>query len=145
MSLIDVALVGGGGLHRGWLRLALDQSQFAVMAEGRDFSSVLDLMNKGGSPRLVIADISRLSDKDFEDLRCIRDAARECRIAVLSSHLDLDDLGRVFRAGADGYLVSDLSRTAFSLSLLLIMSGEKVLPGSLADVLASTTTSFPAS
>jgi hypothetical protein len=63
MTLIDVALVGGGGLHRGWLRLALDQSQFAVMAEGRDFSSVLDLMNKGGSPRLVIADISRLSDK----------------------------------------------------------------------------------
>jgi DNA-binding NarL/FixJ family response regulator len=115
----------------------LDQSQFAVIAEGRDFNSVLDLMNKGVFPRLVIADVSRLGDKDFEDLRRIRDAAPGCRIAVLSAHLNLDDLGRVFRAGADGYLVSNLSRTAFSLSLLVIMTGEKVLPGSLADVLAS--------
>jgi len=137
MSLIDVAVVGGGGLHRGWLRLALNQSQFAVIAEGPDISSVLDLLNKGVSPRLVVADISRLREKNFEDLRRVRDAAPECRIAVLSNHLNLDDLGRVFRAGADGYLVNDLSCAAFSLSLLVIMSGEKVLPGSLADVLAS--------
>jgi len=136
MSLINVALVGGSRLHRGWLRLSLDQSQ-SVIAEGRDFNSVLDLMNKGVFPRLVVADVSRLGDKDFEDLRRIRDAAPGCRIAVLSAHLNLDDLGRVFRAGADGYLVSNLSRAAFSLSLLVIMGGEKVLPGSLADVLAS--------
>ncbi len=143
--LIDVVLVGGGGLRRGWLRLALDQSQFAVMAEGRDFSSALDLMNKGVSPRLVIADISCLHERDFEDLRRIRDAAPGCRIAVLSNHLNLDDLGRVFRAGADGYLVSDLSREAFSLSLLVIMSGEKVLPGALADVLVSNYRDFVSS
>jgi len=61
---------------------------------------------------------------------------------VLSGHLNLDDLGRVFRAGADGYLVSNLSRTAFSLSLLVTMSGEKVLPGSLAEVLASNYRDF---
>jgi two-component system nitrate/nitrite response regulator NarL len=145
MSLIDVAVVGRGGLHRGWLCLALDQSQFAVIAEGRDFSSALDLMNKGASPRLVIADISRLGEADFEDLRRLRDAAPECRIAVLSDHLNLDDLGRVFRAGADGYLVSDISRAAFSQSLLVVMSGEKVLPGSLADELASNYRDFVSS
>jgi two-component system nitrate/nitrite response regulator NarL len=137
MSLIDVALVGGGTLRQGWLRLSLDPSQFAVIAEGRSFGSLLELMNRGVSPRLVVADVSRLGEKDFEDIRRIRDAASECRIVVLSDHLIIDDLGRVFRAGADGYLVSDLSRTAFSLSLLVIMSGEKVLPSSLVDVLAS--------
>jgi len=145
MSLIDTVLVGGGGLRRGWLCLALDQSRFAVMAEGRDFSNVLGLMNNGLPPRLVIADISPLCEKDFEDLRRLRDAAPVCRIAVLSNHLNLDDLGRVFRAGADGYLVSDLSRAAFSLLLLLIVSGEKVLPGSLADVLASNYRDFVSS
>src|SRR5207344_354686 len=117
-------------------------SHFAVIAEGRSFSSLLDLMNKGVSPRLVIADVSRLGEKDFEDIRRIRDAPPGCRIAVLSDHLNLDDLGRVFRAGADGYLVSDLSREAFSLSLLVMMSGEKVLPGVLADVLASNYRDF---
>ena len=75
MSLIQVALVGGGALHREGLRQSLDPVQFAVMAEGRDFSSVLDLMNKGATPRLVIADVGRLCEKDFEDLRRIRDAA----------------------------------------------------------------------
>src|SRR5262249_46979684 len=108
------------------------------IAEGRSFSSVLDLMDKGVSPRLVIADTNGLREKDFEDLRRIRDGASECRIAVLSNNLNLDELARVFRAGADGYLVSDLSREAFSLSMLVIVSGEKILPGSLANVLTST-------
>ena len=146
MSLIDVALVGRGGLHRGWLCLALDQSQFAVIAEGRDFSSALYLLNKGASPRLVIADISRLGEKDFEDLRRLRDAAPECRIAVLSDHLNLDDLARVFRAGADGYLVSDISRAAFSQSLLVIVSGERCYRARLRTCLHPTiATSFRAS
>jgi two-component system, NarL family, nitrate/nitrite response regulator NarL len=137
MPLIEVALVGGSALHREGLRQSLDPSHFDVVAEGRHFTSVLTLIGTGVSPKLIIADVSRLTEKDFEDLRRIRDAAPGCRIAVLSNDLNLDDLGRVFRAGADGYLVSDLSREAFSLSLLVIMSGEKMLPGSLADLLAS--------
>jgi two-component system nitrate/nitrite response regulator NarL len=137
MSAIEVMLIGGSALHRAGLRQSLDPSHFAVIAEGRSFSSVLDLMNEGASPNLVIADVSRLCEKDFEDLRRIRDSASDCRIAVLSNDLNLENLGRVFRAGADGYLVSDLSREAFSLSLLVIMSGEKMLPGSLADMLTS--------
>jgi two-component system nitrate/nitrite response regulator NarL len=102
-------------------------------------------MNKGATPRLVIADVGRLCEKDFEGLRRIRDAAPDCRIAVLSNDLNLDDLGRVFRAGADGYIVSDISPEAFSLSLLVIVSGEKVMPGSLADVLASNYRDFVSS
>jgi two-component system nitrate/nitrite response regulator NarL len=64
---------------------------------------------------------------------------------VLSNELNFSDLARVLRAGADGYLVTELSREAFSLSLLVVMSGEKVLPGSLADVLASNYREFWAS
>jgi two-component system, NarL family, nitrate/nitrite response regulator NarL len=137
MSAIEVVLVGGSALHREGLHQSLDPSQFAVIAEGRSLGIVLDLMNIGATPRLVIADVSQLCDEDFEDLRRIRDTAPDCRIAVLSDDLNLAELGRVFRAGADGYLVSDLSREAFSLSLLVMMSGEKILPGSLAERLTS--------
>src|SRR5919108_3190025 len=136
MPLIDVALVGGGTLHREGLRQSLDPNHFVVVAEGRDFSSLLQL-GQGICPKLIIADVSRMSEKDFEAIRQIRDEAPECRIVVLTNDLNLADLGRIFRAGADGYLVSDLSREAFSLSLLVVMSGEKMLPGVLADVLAS--------
>jgi two-component system nitrate/nitrite response regulator NarL len=143
MSIIDVALVGGSTLHREGLRQSLDPNHFVVVAEGRDFGSLLPLMGKEEAcPRLIIADVSRMSEKDFEALRQIRDEVPECRIVVLTNDLNLTDLGRVFRAGADGYLVSDLSREAFSLSLLVIMSGEKMLPGVLADVLASNYRDF---
>jgi two-component system nitrate/nitrite response regulator NarL len=83
-----------------------------------------------------------MSEKDFVALRRIRDDVPACRIVVLTNDLNLSDLGRVFRAGADGYLVSDLSPEAFALSLLVIMSGEKILPGVLADVLASNYRDF---
>jgi two-component system, NarL family, nitrate/nitrite response regulator NarL len=137
MSAIEVVLVGGSALHREGLRQSLDPSQFAVVAEGRSLRIVLDLMNMGITPRLVIADVNQLCEEDFEDLRRIRDTASACRIAVLSNGLDLEDLARVFKAGANGYLASDGSREAFSLSLLVMMGGETMLPGLLADVLTS--------
>jgi two-component system, NarL family, nitrate/nitrite response regulator NarL len=43
---------------------------------------------------------------------------------------------RLLRAGADGYLVNELSAEAFSLTLLLVMKGEKALPSTLASMLA---------
>src|SRR5262249_27567430 len=136
------ALIGGSSLYREGLRQYLDPTQFVVVFEGRDFSSALNQIGNGFSPKLIIADLSRPSEKDFEGVRRVRDVAVDCRIVVLSDDLILSDIARVFRAGADGYLVSELSREAFSLSLLVVMSGEKVLPGSLASVLASNYRDF---
>jgi len=145
MSVIDVVLVGSSALHRDGLHHSLDSAQFAVVGQGRDFESVLHLLGCGASPRLIVADISRPSEKDVADLRRLRVAAPDCRIVILSNDLNVVDLGHVFRAGADGYLVAELSREAFSLSLQLVVSGQKVLPGTLADLLASDCQSLAAS
>jgi two-component system nitrate/nitrite response regulator NarL len=135
--LIQVILVGGGILYQEGLRQSLDKRHFVVVAEMRDLRSVQVLITKGMQPpQLLIADFSRRSDRDFEGLRRLRDAAPECRTVVLASELIFSDLVQALRAGADGYLVSELSSEAFSLSLLVVRSGEKVLPGSLADALA---------
>jgi two-component system nitrate/nitrite response regulator NarL len=142
--LIQVTLVGGGTLHQEGLRLSLDKRHFVVVAEMRDLRSMHVLMTKGMQPQLLIADFSRQSDRDFDGLRRLRDAAPDCRTVVLASELILSDLAQALRAGADGYLVSELSSEAFSLSLLVVMSGEKVLPGSLADALASDCNGFSA-
>lgn len=144
MPLIDVALVGGSSLHREGLRQSLDPSHFGVVAQAPDLGTLQALVSKGVLPQLVIADFSRQSERDFEGLRRLRGAAPDCRIVVLSIDLDFSDLARAIRAGADGYLVSELSRESFSLSLLVAMSGEKVLPGSLAEVLASNYRDFSA-
>jgi two-component system, NarL family, nitrate/nitrite response regulator NarL len=143
MSLIGVALVGSSTLHRQGLRQSLDQDRFAVIAEGRDFSSVLAAVSRNVSPHLVVADFDRLCEGDLEALQRLHGAAPGCRIVVLSNELNLSDMARVLRAGAVGYLVSELSCEALSLSLLLVMNGEKVLPGSLADVLAANDRELP--
>ena len=67
----------------------------------------------------------------------LRAAHEDLRIVVLANELSLPDMARLLRAGADGYLVNELSAEAFSLSLLLVMKGEKVLPSTLASMLAS--------
>jgi two-component system nitrate/nitrite response regulator NarL len=134
---VSVTLVGGSRLHREWIRQSLDQSRFVVVAEQPNFRSVQTLASDGPSLHLVLAEFSRHADKDFEGLRQLRDAAPDWRIVVLSTELELADLRNVLRAGADGYLVSNISRETLSLSLLLVTTGEKVLPGSLADLLAS--------
>src|SRR5439155_12867883 len=113
----DVILVGGSILHRQGLRQSLDQSHFSVVGDGRDFSSIQALLSKGVSPQLVIADFSRHSERDFEGLRRLHQVAPDCRIVVLSNELNLSDLARAVRAGASGYLVSELTGEAFSLSL----------------------------
>lgn len=144
MSAINVALVGSNRLFRQGLRQILDPIQFAIMAEGRDFDSVRTLLDEGATLQLVVADFGAHQEKDLEGLRRLRAASEECRIVVLANELNLADMARVLKAGADGYLVNELSVEAFALSLLLVMKGEKVLPGPLASVLASNLREFDA-
>src|SRR5262245_19016369 len=68
MSPVDVALIGGSSLYREGLRQYLDPTQFVVVFEGRDFSSALNQLGNGFSPKLIIADLSRPSEKDLESL-----------------------------------------------------------------------------
>jgi two-component system nitrate/nitrite response regulator NarL len=74
----------------------------------------------------------------MQGLRERHDSLRDDpRVVVLADQLCLADMARLLNAGADGYLVNELSAEAFSLSLLLVMQGEKVLPSTLAGVLAN--------
>jgi two-component system nitrate/nitrite response regulator NarL len=127
----------GSRLQREWLRQSLDQSRFAVVAEHSGLRSVQALASNDASPHLLLVEFNRIGEKDLEGLRRLRDAAPDWRIVVLSTELELAALRNVLRAGADGYLVNDISLEALSLSMLLAVTGKKVLPGSLADVLAS--------
>jgi two-component system nitrate/nitrite response regulator NarL len=61
---------------------------------------------------------------------------------ILANELCLPDMARLLSAGADGYLVNELSAEAFSLSLLLVVKGEKVLPSTLASMLVNDCNSF---
>jgi two-component system nitrate/nitrite response regulator NarL len=141
MSTITVVLVGTNQLFRQGLRRLLDPDQFVVADEARDLADLETLIEDGLAPDLVVADLNGCHQADLERLRGLRerhDSLRDdTRVVVLADQLCLADMARLLNAGADGYLVNELSAEAFSLSLLLVMQGEKVLPSTLAGVLAN--------
>jgi two-component system nitrate/nitrite response regulator NarL len=137
MSAINVVLVGTNQLFRQGLRRLLDPEQFVVADEARDLAAVDDVIRGGLTPGLVVADLHDCRDSDLERLRRLRASYEAVRLVVLADELCLADMARLLDAGADAYLVNDLSAEAFSLSLLLVMKGEKVLPSTLAGVLAN--------
>jgi two-component system nitrate/nitrite response regulator NarL len=136
-NAVNVLLVGTNQLFRQGLRRLLDPEQFVVAAEARDLAALDDLLADGLIPDLVVADLHGCHDADLERLRCLRAGHDGLRVVVLANALCLADMARLLNAGADGYLVNELSAEALSLSLLLVMQGEKVLPSTLAGVLAS--------
>jgi two-component system nitrate/nitrite response regulator NarL len=137
MQMINVVLVGRNNLFRQGLRRLLDSSQFSVAGEARDLTALEALLEEGLAPDLVVAELNGCLEVDVESLREVRAIYPDIRVVVLANELCLSDMARLLKAGADGYLVNDLSAEAFSLSLLLVMKGEKALPSTLASMLAN--------
>jgi two-component system nitrate/nitrite response regulator NarL len=137
MGPTNVVLVGTNNLFRQGLRRLLDPAQFSVAGEARDLTALEALLEEGVAPDLVVAELNGCHDADVNRLRGLRAVYGDVRIVVLANELSVSDMTRLLRAGADGYLVNELSAEAFSLSLLLVMQGEKALPSMLASMLAN--------
>jgi two-component system, NarL family, nitrate/nitrite response regulator NarL len=137
VDVIEVVLAGTNNLFRQGLRRLLDPSQFSVTGEARDLATLGRLLDEGSAPDLVVAELNGCPEADVVSLRALRATRPDLRIVVLADELSLSKMAHLLRAGADGYLVNELSAEAFSLSLLLVMKGEKVLPSTLASMLAN--------
>jgi two-component system, NarL family, nitrate/nitrite response regulator NarL len=137
MEMINVVLVGTNNLFRAGLRRLLDPSQFSVAGEARDLTSLGSLLEEGLSLDLVVAELNGHHEADVSSLSELRATYPDLRIVVLANQLSVSHMVRLLRAGADGYLVNELSAEAFSLTLLLVMKGEKALPSTLASMLAA--------
>ena len=136
MSALQLALVGANGLFRQGLRMMLEPERFSIIDECRDFASIDAHIQSGSTLDLVVLDLSGFPDHNFENIQRLHTRHRDIRIVVLTNELSLKEMAGALKAGADGYLVNELSSEAFSLCLLLVMAGQKILPSSLVDVFA---------
>jgi two-component system nitrate/nitrite response regulator NarL len=139
--MINIVLVGTNTLFRQGLRSLLGPSQFTIVGETRDLASLQALLEDGLVPDLVVADLDGSQENDLDSLPGIRASYEKMRIVVLANKLCLAQMVRLLKAGADGYLVNELSAEAFSLSLLLVIKGERMLPSALARMLAKESSS----
>ena len=125
MTLSRTILIEANRLFRQGLKHLLADTRFAVEAE---FSTNEQAIEGAVASGLVIVG-------EAGDLQQLRSAYPEARIVVLASDFAVDALREAMNAGADGYLMKDVSPEALLQSLELVMMGEKVFPTNLAAML----------
>jgi two-component system nitrate/nitrite response regulator NarL len=88
-------------------------------------------------PSIVLVDFPDSGEAVTEGTGQIRAATPPTRIVVLTETVRLSRLGEALSAGADGYLLKNMSADALHQSLRLVLLGEKVFPTDLASLLTS--------
>jgi len=133
---VRVLIVDDHPVVRRGLRSFLEtHPELEVVGEAADGKEALRMVATG-QPDLVLLDL-HLPDATGSDLiPQMREWKPGVRVLVLTGFASRHEVVPAIQAGADGYLLKDLSAEALSLSLLLVMRGEKALPSSLASVLA---------
>jgi two-component system nitrate/nitrite response regulator NarL len=127
MTSTRTILIETNRLFRQGLKHLLVDTRFAVEAE---FSTMEHTVDGAVASGLVIIG-------EAGDLEQLQAAYPEARIVVLADDFAVDALRNAMNAGADGYLMKDVSPEALIQSLELVMMGEKVFPTNLASMLLS--------
>lgn len=133
--IISTLIIEGNRLFREGLKNLLRGSQFAVKREADSIASANEFMSDGFLPELVILDFQDNDGRVVDNIRHLREHLKQARIVVLTYSLSANKLAKALEAGADAYLLSDMSSEALIQSLALTMLGEKVFPTNLAKML----------
>lgn len=135
MENVTTFLIDANKLFREGLKRLLEDSPFQIMAEAGNMREGITIAEQGDRAKLVLLDLTTGTEDEADALRRLRQLLPEARIVVLTSDLCTRRLSSALEAGADGYLMKDLSADALAQSLRLVMLGEKVFPTHLAALL----------
>jgi two-component system nitrate/nitrite response regulator NarL len=137
MEPVRAFLIDSNKLFREGLKRLLDDSPFQIGAEAANLREAVGAVENGLRPQLILLDLVNGGDEEAEAMRRLRGMLPDTRIVILTSDLCTRRLANALEAGADGYLMKDLSSDALTQSLRLVMMGEKVFPTHLAALLIS--------
>ena len=132
---MEVAVIGANGLLRAGIACLLSGAAKNIH-EAANIEAFEDLL--GGPEKISVAviELSALNGTPVSHIARIRAREPECRIAILNDVLDSAQMTACFAAGADGFLLTDISADTLIGSLRLLALGEKIFPSSLAQYFA---------
>jgi len=132
MKSIRVLIVDDQALFREGLRTLLSlQPQLEVIGEAAHGQEALVLAREH-RPDVVLMDLRMPVCGGVEATRRIRAAVPECRIIVLTTFEDDDDVFEALRAGAAGYLLKDVGTEKLLEAIHAAAKGESFLQPSIA-------------
>jgi two-component system, NarL family, nitrate/nitrite response regulator NarL len=131
MQTVSTIVISRNQLFREGLRGLLSKSSFEVVWTGADAAGAGTTL-KDRPPMLGLVGVSGDQGNGADILRRLRLAHPECRAVALASRSSHAHFTACLAAGADGYLLTEVSPDVLLDSLRLVMLGEKVFPSVLA-------------
>lgn len=135
VSHTEVLLIDRSRLFREGLRSIFATSEYPIEYEASSFEEAIELL-KSAHPGLVLMNIDMGADLRGA-MAGLRSLVAPARIVVLTEVFRADRLAEALAAGADAYLLKDMSAEALQQSLRLVLLGEKVFPTDLANLLVN--------
>jgi RNA polymerase sigma factor (sigma-70 family) len=110
---------------RQGIRGVLEQVEgLEVVAEAADGNEALDLTEKH-QPDLVVLDVTMPGKTGLEVAKELRDAGNDARVLVLSMHDDPEYVLEAVRAGADGYVLKDVTPAELRAAVRALQEGRE--------------------
>lgn len=135
MDNVPTLLFGRNKLFREGLKSLLKGSHFDVVGEADEVS--LFQLDPEEEPGLILIDLSANSGQIVNDLGRLKGTYPDSPVVLLHDTLCTTTLASCLAAGANGYLMKDISLDALLISLQLVVLGEKVFPTHLAALLVN--------
>src|SRR5258708_4140165 len=123
-----IVLVGKSNLLREGLARILRSANFRIVASVSCADDLLPSKLQLHQPPFLIVHTSDDFDTAVEQIELFRDQHPGGRIAIVTDHYRLGELGSAFRAGAHGYFAHVMACDVFIKSIELVMMGQTVFP-----------------
>lgn len=134
MNRVTTLLIEKNSFIREGLKSLLVQSHYDAILELKNVTDPPVYPN-AAEIQLVVCGVDEDSDDATATINALKARFPDARLVILAQDMDSVLIRDCFSAGADGFVLKDISASAFIGSLNLIMLGEKVFPTSMASLL----------
>jgi Response regulator containing a CheY-like receiver domain and an HTH DNA-binding domain len=133
MQPVSILLIDANKLFREGMKALFSDGELRVTNEAASVEGVLPSA-EGEAPQLIMLDPASTQDT-VQAVAALKAQHPDARLVLLASQLDAHEMANAIQAGADAFLMKDISPAALVQSLRLVMMGEKVFPSHLAALL----------
>lgn len=132
-GVFNVWILDKHPLLRTGLKSQLERGRFRVTYEGCSLCDALPLARGNEVPDLVLLDL----ELGFASVPELKEHVPSCRLIVMGFRSDIRTVSQCFASGADGAVLKSISPEALLDACNMVMHGEKLFPGFVAQYLAS--------
>ena len=134
-DVIRVMICDDHALFRRGLRMVLESEDgMEVVAEAEDGADAIKQAEQS-APDVVLMDIRMPNTSGIDATRAIREAVPTAKILMLTVSDEEDDLYSAIKAGANGYLLKEISIEEVASAIRAVITGQSLISPSMASKL----------